>query len=371
MRRKFKIRNSKFELDNTFYIIPTVLCLLLLTFLSACAPYKEKIYRKSKILMDTLVTITVVSNSQDSAEKAIDSAFSEIEKLEKLTNFFSSESEVSLINKNAGISGVKVSPDILDILEKALLVSEKTRGAFDVTIGPVMTLYDFYKKIRPEQGAIKKNLPLVNYRELIINKNKSTVFLRKKGMLIDLGGIAKGYAADKAVETLKINGIHSGLVSVAGDIEAFGLKPDKRPWKIGIRSPRIPTTPPLPRGGKRGVKGDKEGFSDDIMATIELRDMAISTSGDYERFFILDGKRYHHLLSPKTGYPAEGCQSVSVITKNGVFTDAFATGVFILGPERGMKVLEKMGFDGVIVDSQGKVHITPNIRGKIEFKRSV
>jgi thiamine biosynthesis lipoprotein len=373
MRRKFEIRNSKFELDNTFYIIPTVLCLLLLTFLSTCAPYKEKIYRKSKILMDTLVTITVVSNSQDSAEKAIDSAFSEIEKLEKLTNFFSSESEVSLINKNAGISGVKVSPDMLDILEKALLVSEKTNGAFDVTIGPVMTLYDFYKKIRPEQGAIKKNLPLVNYRELIIDKNKSTVFLRKKGMLIDLGGIAKGYAADKAVETLKINGIHSGLVSVAGDIEAFGLKPDKRPWKIGIRSPRIPTTPPippLPRVGKRGVKGDKEGFSDDIMATIELRDMAISTSGDYERFFILDGKRYHHILSPKTGYPAEGCQSVSVITKNGVFTDAFATGVFILGPERGMKILEKMGFDGVIVDSQGKVHITPGIRGKVEFKRA-
>jgi thiamine biosynthesis lipoprotein len=373
MRRKFEIRNSKFELDNTFYIIPTVLCLLLLTFLSACAPYKEKIYRKSKILMDTLVTITVVSNSQDSAEKAIDSAFSEIEKLEKLTNFFSSESEVSLINKNAGISGVKVSPDILDILEKALLVSEKTRGAFDVTIGPVMTLYDFYKKIRPEQGAIKKNLPLVNYRELIIDKNKSTVFLRKKGMLIDLGGIAKGYAADKAVETLKRNGIHSGLVSVAGDIKAFGLKPDKRPWKIGIRSPRIPTTPPippLPRVGKRGVKGDKEGFSDDIMATIELRDMAISTSGDYERFFILDGKRYHHLLSPKTGYPAGGCQSVSVITKKGVFTDAFATGVFILGPEKGMKVFEKMGFDGVIVDSQGKVHITPGIRGKVEFKRA-
>jgi thiamine biosynthesis lipoprotein len=373
MRRKFEIRNSKFELDNTFYIIPTVLCLLLLTFLSTCAPYKEKIYRKSKILMDTLVTITVVSNSQDSAEKAIDSAFSEIEKLEKLTNFFSPESEVSLINKNAGISGVKVSPDILDILEKALLVSEKTRGAFDVTIGPVMTLYDFYKKIRPEQGAIKKNLPLVNYRELIIDKNKSTVFLRKKGMLIDLGGIAKGYAADKAVETLKRNGIHSGLVSVAGDIKAFGLKPDKRPWKIGIRSPRIPTTPPippLPRVGKRGVKGDKEGFSDDIMATIELRDMAISTSGDYERFFILDGKRYHHLLSPKTGYPAGGCQSVSVITKKGVFTDAFATGVFILGPEKGMKVFEKMGFDGVIVDSQGKVHITPGIRGKVEFKRA-
>jgi thiamine biosynthesis lipoprotein len=380
MRRKFEIRNSKFELKNTFHIIPTVLCLLLLTaycllltFLSACTLHTEKVYRKSKILMDTLVTITVVSNSEDIAEKAIDSAFSEIEKLEKLTDFFLPESELSIINKNAGITEVKVSPDILDILEKALWVSEKTKGAFDVTIGPVIRLYDFYKKIKPEQATIKKNLPLVNYKALIIDRNKSTIFLKKKGMLIDLGGIAKGYAADKAVETLERNGIRSGLVSVAGDIRAFGLKPDKKPWKIGIRSPRIPAThliPPLPRWGKRGVKEDKEGFPDDIMATIELRDMAISTSGDYERFFILDGKRYHHLLSPKTGYPAEGCQSVSVITKKGVFSDAFATGVFILGPEKGMKVLEEMGFDGVIVDSQGKVHITPGIRGSVEFKRT-
>jgi thiamine biosynthesis lipoprotein len=314
--------------------------------------------------MDTFVTITVVSGSEDNAEKAIDSAFSEIEKLEKLTDLFSSGSEVSLINKNAGISGVKVSPDIVDILEKALLVSEKTGGAFDVTIGPVSALYDFHKKIKPEEVEIKKKLPLVNYKDLIVDRKKSTAFLKRKGMLIDLGGIAKGYAADKAEETLKKNGINSGLVSIAGDIRAFGLKPDKRPWKIGIRSPRIPTIPPL-------LKGDKGGFPDDIMATIELRDMAISTSGDYERFFILDGKRYHHLLSPKTGYPADGCQSVSVITKKGVFTDAFSTGVFILGPEKGMKVLEDMGFDGVIVDSQGKVRITPDIRGKIEFKRAV
>ena len=313
--------------------------------------------------MDTFVTITVVSNSEHSAGKAIDNAFSEIERLEKLSNFFSSKREVSRINKNAGISGVRVLPDILDMLNKAIMVSEKTEGSFDVTIGPVISLYDFHKKIKPEESVIKKNLSLVNYRYLIINRDKSTAFLKKKGMLIDLGGISKGYAADKAVETLKRNGINSGLVSIAGDIKAFGLKPDGKPWKIGIRNPRIPTNPPL-------VKGGKGGFSDDIMATLELKDMAISTSGDYERFFIIDGRRYHHLLSPRTGYPAQKCQSVSVITKEGAFTDAFATGVFILGPEKGIKVLEKLGFDGIIVDSQGKVHTTPNIRGKFEFKRT-
>ena len=353
MKNKFKVESLKFKVKTKiFYFLLFTFHFSLLTFLCACTPQKEKIYRKSKILMDTFVTITVVSNSKDRAENAINTAFSEIEKLEKLSNFFSSESEISRINKNAGISGVRVSPDILNMLNKAITVSEKTEGSFDVTIGPVISLYDFHKKIKPEESAVKKNLSLVDYRKLIIDRNKSTAFLKKRGMLIDLGGISKGYATDKAVETLKRKGINSGLVSVAGDIKAFGLKPDGKPWKIGIRNPRA------------------KGKEDDIMATIELKDMAISTSGDYERFFIIDGKRYHHLLSPRTGYPAQKCQSVSVITKEGAFTDAFATGVFILGPENGIKVLEKLGFDGIIVDSQGKVHTTPDIRGKFEFKRT-
>lgn len=346
------------NLTSIFFLLFTVYCLLFTIF--GCSSQKEKVYRKSKILMDTLVTITVVSNSTDSAEKAINAAFSEIERLEKLSNYFSPESEVSLINKNAGIREVSVSPEILDILDKALYVSEKTEGFFDVTIGPVITLYNFYKKIKPEDSEIKNNLSLVNYRDLIIDKTRSTVFLKKRGMLIDLGGISKGYAADKAAETLKKNGITSGLISVAGDIKAFGLKPDGRPWRIGIRNPRNLDNINIPRA---------KGEEDDIMATIELKDMAISTSGDYERFFILNGKRYHHLLNPKTGYPAEGCQSVSIITNEGAFTDAFSTGVFILGPEKGLKILEKMGFNGLIVDSQGKVHTTPHIRGNIEFKK--
>ncbi len=350
MKIKFKVQSSMFNVLVFIFLLFTIHYSLFTLY--GCSSQKEKVYRKSKILMDTLVTITVVSNSKDSAEKAIDTAFSEIEKLEKLFNFFSPDSEISLINKNAGISEVKVSPDTLDILDKAIYVSENTEGAFDATIGPVITLYDFYKKVKPEDSAIKKNLSLVNYKHLTIDRNKSTAFLKIKSMRIDLGGISKGYAADKAVETLKKNGIHSGLVSVAGDIKAFGLKPDGKPWKIGIRNPRA------------------KGQEDDIMATIELADMAISTSGDYERSFINDGKRYHHLLNPRTGYPAEGCQSVSIITKEGAFTDAFATGIFILGHEKGIKTLEKMGFDGVIVDSQGKVHTTPHIRGKVEFKRS-
>jgi len=302
--------------------------------------------------MDTLITITVVSASEDEADKAIDAAFSEIEKIEKLSDFYSPQSEITLINRESGRSYVRVSPDILEMLKKALYVSENTGGAFDITIGPVTSLYDFHKKIKPADHAIKSALHFVNYHNLLLDKNNSSAFLREKGMIVDLGGIAKGYTADKTVELLKQQGIHAGLVAVAGDIKAFGLKPDGTSWKIGIKNP------------------DPKSAGDDVIATIELTDMAISTSGDYERYFILDGKKYHHIIDPKTGYPAPSCRSVSVIAKNGVFTDSFATGIFVLGPEKGSKVLEKMGFDGVIIDNRGKIYVTPGIRGKIEFTRT-
>ena len=323
--------------------------LILLFTISACSPQKEKVYRKNRILMDTTVTISVVSGSGDKSEKAIDRAFSEIEKLDRLLNFFSDSSEVSEINRNAGLKAVVVSPETFAVLEKAVYASGKTNGAFDVTIGSVTAMWDFHKRTKPEDKKIKERLPLVNYKNIILNKKSSSVYLKKKGMLIDLGGIAKGYAADKAVEALKREGIKSGLVSISGDIKAFGLKPDLKPWKIGIRNPR------------------SENKEDEIMATIEMTDMAISTSGDYERYFIIEGKRYHHILNPKTGYPVDECRSVSIIAKDGSVTDPFSTGIFILGAEKGIKLLEEMEIDGIIVDKNGKIHTTPNLRGKLEI----
>jgi thiamine biosynthesis lipoprotein len=302
--------------------------------------------------MDTLVTITVVSHSQEAADKATDAAFSHIQHLENIFNSYADDSEISLINTHAGISAVRVSPQCIELLEKARYVSEKTGGAFDITIVPVMHLYDFHKKIRPDESMIRKNLPLIQYRDMIIDRQKSTVFLRKKGMRIDPGGIAKGYAADRAETILKEQGIQSGLIAVAGDIRAFGLKPGGSFWKIGIRNP---------------AATDNE---DNVIATVVLRDMAISTSGDYERFIEANGKRYHHLLDPKTGLSSGKCRSVSVIAQEGVLADAFATGVFILGPEKGLKVLEGVGLDGMIIDGQGKTHLTPGARERLEFKNN-
>jgi thiamine biosynthesis lipoprotein len=310
------------------------------------------VYKKSKALLDTFVTITVVADSKDTADKAIDNTFVVIEKYGDLINFFSDKSELSAINRNAGIREVSVSPQTLDTIEKAVYVSEKSGGAFDPTIGPVVKLWDFLNKIQPSDTEIGKNLPLVNYKNIIINKSKSTVFLQKKGMFLDLGGISKGYAADLAVQSLKQNGISAGLVAVAGDVKAFGLKPDKKLWVVGIKNPR------------------QKNDDDEIIARIRLSNKGISTSGDYERYFISDGQRFHHLLVPKTGYPAYTCQSVSIISDEGVTNDGFSTAIFVLGPEKGLELAKKMGIDAMIIDYKGVIHTTAGLQGKITIEEN-
>jgi thiamine biosynthesis lipoprotein len=351
MIKQFKVQRSTFKVKT----VPALSLLftfhfLLFAVLCSCSPKKESLYRKTMILMDTLVTIHVVADSEQTADKAMTDAFREISKLDTLLTFFSDKSELALINRNAGISGVRVSPETLEVIEKAVYASEKSGGAFDVTIGPESSLWNFVTKVKPDDNAISSRLGLVNYRLITFDKEKSLVALGKRGMLMDLGAIAKGYAADKAIGALKKLGVRAGLVAVAGDIRAFGLKQDGKPWRVGIRNPR------------------QTGKGDEILAAIELRDMAISTSGDYERFFILDGERFHHILDPQTGYPARSCQSVSIMATDGVTTDSFSTAVFVLGPEKGMELLRQLGLEGMIVDREGKIHMTPGIKDKIEFK---
>jgi len=329
----------------------SLLCLSIV-LLSSCSSDKPSAYKKSKALMDTFVTITVVAESKEKAEKAIENAFDVIEKYGDLINFFSDKSELSAINRSAGIHEVRVSPETLDTIEKAVYVSEKSGGAFDPTIGPEIKLWDFLNKIKPSDANIRKNLPLVNYKNIIIDKGKSTVFLKKKDMLLDLGGIAKGYAADLAVQDLKQRGISAGIVAIAGDIKAFGLKPDKKPWVVGIKNPR------------------QKSNDDEIIARVPLSNKAISTSGDYERFFIMDGKRFHHLLIPQTGYPAYTCQSATVIADKGVMTDGFDNAMFILGPEKGIELARKIGMDAMIIDIKGAIHTTAGLQGKLTIERN-
>jgi thiamine biosynthesis lipoprotein len=297
--------------------------------------------------MDTIVTITVVSESKKEAIKGIDEALSEIRRIEGLVNFFSSDSEISEINRNAGIEPVKVSHDTLNVIESAIDVAKKTDGAFDPTVGVITHLYDFHEGILPDDSTIQGKLPLVGHRNIVVDRAEGTVYLMEREMMMDLGGIAKGYAADRAIDVLRSGGRKAALVAVAGDIRGYGLKPDGRPWRVGIRNPR--------------------GKADDVMATIELENMAVSTSGDYERFIVTGGVRYHHIIDPKTGYPARGVMSVSVIAPLAVLTDSFSTAFFIRGIEESISEAQKLGYDALMIDESGKVHMTEPLRRKIEF----
>lgn len=322
-----------------------------LTALYSCSPGKDSVYKKTRPLMDTVVSITVVAQSKDAAEKAIEKAFTEIGRFGDLINFYSDTSELAEINRNAGIHSVKVSPETLDVIGKAVYTAEKSGGAFDPTIGPIVRLWDFHSKRRPTEVEIARALPLVNYKDILIDRAAATIFLKRKGMLLDLGGIAKGYAADLAVESLKKQGIRSGLVAIAGDIRTFGIKPDNSAWMIGMKNPR------------------QTGAMDEIFARIRLSDQAISTAGDYERYFLHEGKIYHHLLDPKSGYPAELCRSVSVIADKGVTTDGFDNAVFILGPDKGMQLMKEMGLNAIIIDSSGALHMTDAIKDRITLEK--
>lgn len=346
---------NQFRPLNIISIALMLFCTIALS-VSSCTK-QDKMYKESRTLMDTYCSITVVSPSRARAAEAIDKGFAEIKKLELLLNYFSDGSEITAINKAAGSNPVKVSGETLEMMQKTLEISKATDGIFDPTIAPVIKLWDFSKKRRdnsvPNSNVINDTLKLVDYKKIEIN-NKSEIFLAEKGMEIDLGGIAKGYAADKAIEAIKAEGIEAALVAIAGDIRGFGSNVSGNAWKVGIQDPR-------PESGS-------EKPWEDIFASLHLEDMAISTSGDYQRFFIKDEKRYHHILDPATGFPAEtDLISASVIAPEGYVADGLSTAVFALGAKKGMSLLKTMGVEGILVDRDRKVFVTEGIIGKIDI----
>lgn len=338
-------------------VLSTVFCFLVF---SGCTQ-NEKMYKESRFLMDTICVITVVSTSEMQAKGALEAGFEEIEKLEKLLDYYSPLSEVTAINKASGIHPVKVSEETLEVIKEAVIIADATKGAFDPTIGPVMKLWGFNVQTSeysvPPEGDVRDVLRFVNYRNIKINEPESEIFLAKERMELDLGGIAKGYAADAAIDVLKGKGMQAALVAIAGDIKGFGLKPDRKPWKVGIQNPRS--------------SGDSSQGEEDIFATLHLENGAISTSGDYQRFFIEQGQRYHHILDPRTGYPSSDVISVSVIAPEGFLSDGLSTGIFILGREKGMELLESLGYSGVVIDRKKKIYITEDLKGKIESEESI
>jgi len=292
------------------------------------------------MIMGTLVEITVSQTDSHRAEIAMAAAFREVERIDLLMSHYREGSEVSQISRNAGIKETLVSPETMEVIERALYFSRLSRGAFDITIGPVFRLWNFREGKIPEKTSLQENLKKVAYRRIKVDRAKSSVYLESRGMELDLGAIAKGYAVDRACAVLRKEGLQNFLVNAGGDLKVSGAKGNGAPWTIGIRHPRLPS---------------------DLIAKLRPAQTAVATSGDYEKFFSLGGERYHHILTPSTGFPARECQSVTIMAPSAMDADALATSVFVLGPKKGFALLEKFpDTHTIIVDQRGSVLVSPN-----------
>ncbi len=320
---------------------------ILSLLLPSCQGRSPRVVKRHRILMGTLVEISVVGRDEDKAAAAINDAFAEMERVEKLMSRWIPESEVSRINRWAGVRPVKVSTEVREVIQRAGEISKASGGYFDISVGGLLDLWGFEGSGGrvPAKVEIEQALGSVGYGAIHMDEEASTVELRR-GMRIDLGGIAKGYAVDRAYEVLTSRGYGNVIVNAGGDMRVGGRKP-KGPWVIGIQDPR-----------------DRSR----ILASLDVGDISVATSGDYERYFEADGVRYHHLLDPFTGYPARQCRSVTILAKDAVTADALATAVFVMGPEKGLRLIEAMeGVEALIVSADGKIIQSQDLKGKVRF----
>jgi thiamine biosynthesis lipoprotein len=338
---------TKFQTREGFRRIGWSLFFFFFLLLCPHTSNPSDLFKYHQVAMGTVIEITLIADDEEAANKASLQAFQEIKRIETLMSPWLDSSDVTRINRSAGKERVKVSPETFEVIQKAQEISELSEGGFDITIGPLTELWRKArkKKIPPSIEEVKEKLGLVNFKNIETDQ-EGKVFLKKKDMAIDLGGIAKGYAVDRAFELLKSLGYRNLIINAGGDLRVGGLK-NNQPWSIGIQNPRE---------------------SQKLLARISVSDMAVATSGDYERFFNYEGKRYHHIFNPKDGFPTEGCQSVTIVTKDCITADGLATAVFVLGAEKGYSLCQKLeGVDCIIVDKEGKTIFSPSLKGRISF----
>lgn len=298
--------------------------------------------------MGSELRLTAWTADEPLAVSAFDEAFFEFDRLDDLLTVWHDDSDVQRLNAAAGERPVKVGPEVREILSLAREASELTGGRFDVTFGALADVWRFdhdQSHRVPGRDEIDQRLPLVDYRKVHVDDRAGTAYIARKGMRVHLGGIGKGYAVDRAAAVLRRRGLSDFLIQAGGDLYASGRHGD-RPWRLGIRDPRGP--------------------ADKSFAAIDLSNGTFSTSGDYERFFIAGGRRYHHILDPATGEPATGCRSVTLVTDRAVFADALAKGAFILGPVEGMALIERLpNVEGVIVSITNEVLVSSGLKGRL------
>ena len=298
---------------------------------------------RTEIFMGTVVKITLYDSSD---ETILDKAFNRVSEIESLVSINESGTELDLVNEKAGIEPVKVSDTTFTIVEKALEYSQLSNGDFDLTVGPLVKLWSIGlegEKV-PTTSEINEVLPLVNYENVELDKENNTIYLKEKNMIIDLGSIAKGYAADEIAKILSANNVNSAIIDLGGNILAHGVKPTGDNWRIGIQNPY------KERGG--------------IIGVLQVKNKTVVTSGIYERYIEEDGVRYHHLLNPHTGYPFDNnIAGVSIITDKSIDADALSTTVFAKGIEEGLKFVESLNnVDAIFISKDNKVYTTSGVK---------
>jgi len=298
--------------------------------------------------MGTLITVEIWSEQKQHAEDCSARVMEEMRRIDRTMSPFIETSDLSRINQRAAQGPVTISKELFELIQKAQRLSELSDGAFDITFASVGYRYDYRNRKKPSDTDIQKNLDKINFRHLVLDPDRQTIFFKKQGVRIDLGGIAKGHAVDNSIAILKRCGIRDGLVTAGGDTRIMGDH-HGRPWMTGIKDPR---------------------HEDRSIIAIPLENTAVSTSGDYERFFIENGVRYHHILSPKTGKSVDTTQSVTVIGPDATTTDGLSTTIFILGPEKGLALAEKLkDIDVIIIDAQGKTHYSSGLAPPADVRR--
>lgn len=306
------------------------------------------VVKRTQMQMGTLVAITSVAPDRQSAQDAASAGFREIHRLEELLSTWIATSELSHVNAAAGKEPVTISPETMRVLEGSIEMARLTEGGFNILVGPAIEAWSVLDRQQvPSNAVLQAVRPLTDLRSLHLNATERTAYLAKPGMRVDVGGIGKGFAADMAVAAMQRAGATAGVVALSGDIRTFGRLPSGEKFPFGIRHPR------------------REGA---VLAFIDLQDEAISTAGDYERYFERDGVRYHHILDPVTLQPARDCQSVTVVARDGMTADGLDTGIFVLGRERGLALVERLPRVGaVIVDRDGKVWVSSYLKGRVKI----
>lgn len=331
-------------------VIPLLVLGLVVLSMAGCVAAPSvpcpAVVKRAQMHMGTLVFITAVAPDGETGHKAIQAGFDEIKRLERLLSTWIASSELSQVNAEAGHHPVRVSRETFEVVAKSLEIARLTDGGFNIAVGPAVEAWSVTERQDiPTNEELERLKGLVDWTSIQLNQDEQTIFLPHQGMRIDVGGIGKGYAADRAATEMKRVGAQGGVIALSGDIKTFGALPDADGFPVGIKHPR------------------QEGA---LIAVIDLRDEAISTAGDYERFFEREGIRYHHILEPATLQPARACQSVTVIGKEGTLVDGLDTGIFVLGPERGMALVERLpDIEAIIVDQHGRVMVSSGLRARL------